>query len=204
MTALEARMAEIVAQAQREADTRELNLLNEPAYVNVVLGDKDSEILDEMLKNIQTAYGDKKIYPGYTFDVNTEKIVAIVSSLTFAKAEVRDLIPAEYYTILSRPICDMVIQAYGRLPYFKEAITLELADGTTKVLDPDSITRNMAGIPINVEELNVACKIVASKLKLISTLNITQAKADSAWAAAKAKAERGLELHKLQEELANA
>lgn len=202
-SAVDAKIAELVKKAKAKREKQELELLEKPAYQNLVLNSKDTEVLDAIIENISTAY-DAPIFTGFTFCENTEKLVAIISKLQFAKREQRELINKDYYLLLNRSLRDMVLEAYGRLPYYKEADTIQLADGTTKVLDPNSVERAMAGTPTDVEKLLLSLQIVSNKLGLVGDLTVTQTQADKAWEIAKNKANTARELAEVTEQLASA
>ncbi len=200
----ELRVDALVEQAKKVAEAKNIKLLEEPAYVNLLMASKDNEILDGIIAHLQEAYGEEKIYVGYMFDEITEKIITIANKLTYAKSSVRELIDDKYYKILNRPICDMIRETYGRLPFFKEAQNLELVTGEIKVLDPESVGRNLLGKPTDIAGLNTALSIASSTLGLISQRQVTQDKADEAWTTAVAKATAELELHELKNEIAEA
>lgn len=201
---VEAKLNKIMAAAAEQAELGELELLDNPNYVNLVLGDRDSEILDAIIAKLEEASDGTPLFTGYTFDDNTEKLVAIVNKLQFAPRDIRAAIPREYYSIFDRATRDMVIKAYGRLPYFKEATQLTLADGSIKVLDPESTERNMKGVKPDIETLELGCKVLASKLRLVGKLDISKQRIDEAWSRAETKAETEYTLYQLKEQLKTA
>ena len=194
------KIALLVANAKASAVSRELALLENPKYQNIVLGKEDSKILDKMIKVVEEATG-KAVFGGYTYSENTEKLVALISGLQFAKAEARDIIPSGYYALLPRTIRDMTIEAYGRLPYYAEATTLSLADGSTRVVNQEVVDMAMLGTPTDVETLSLALEIARSALGLVGTDEVTQRQADTAFTRATAKAQLNATLAQLESQL---
>lgn len=180
------KLAQIKAERIQAKQDRELAMLDKPTYVDYVLAKDDSVILDRIISDISEAY-QAPVYAGFTYAENVEKLVAICNKLQFAKAEQRELISEDYYQIFDRAIRDMVIEAYGQLPYSREVTTIELADGTIEQLDADLVSRAKAGIKPNVPQLQTAIDILANTLNLTATYTVTQSEADKAWDIAKGK-----------------
>jgi len=183
------KLDKIKAQRAQSKVERELAMLDKEEYVDFVLAKEDAKVLDAILADISEAY-DQPIYIGFTYAENVEKLVAICNKLQYAKADVRELINADYYSIFDRSIRDKVIKAYGQLPYSRELTTVELNDGTSVVLDQDIVQNAKKGKPANVACLQLAIDILSNVLNLQANYKVSQAEADVAWANAKAKIDK--------------
>jgi len=183
------KLDQIKAQRAQSKVERELAMLDKDEYVDFVLAKEDAKVLDAIIADISDAY-EQPVYSGFTYNENIEKLVAICNKLQFAKADVRELINADYYSIFDRSIRDKVITAYGQLPYSREVTTVELNDGTSMQLDAELVANAKEGKPADIESLQLAIDILSNVLNLQANYRVSQTEADVAWANAKAKIDK--------------
>ena len=174
------KLAMIKQQRAESKVQRQLAMLDNQEYVEILLAKEDAKLLDRILDDLSKAYG-KPIFTGFTYNENIEKLVAICNKLQYAKADIRELIDSSYYELFDRTIREMVIDAYGMLPYFREPTVVELSDGTKTVLDADLVDKAKQGIKPNVDKLQLAIDILSDTLNLQATYRVSEEEADKAW-----------------------
>ena len=174
------KLAMIKQQRAESKVQRQLAMLDNQEYVEILLAKEDAKLLDRILDDLSKAYG-KPIYTGFTYNENIEKLVAICNKLQYAKADIRELIDSSYYELFDRTIREMVIDAYGMLPYFREPTVVELSDGNKTVLDADLVDKAKQGIKPNIAKLQLSINILADTLNLQATYKVTEEEANKAW-----------------------
>jgi len=172
-------MAQVRAKAEEKRIEKQISVLSTPEGANMTLEGDDATLLNEIKLKLEDIQG-KPVYQGFTFNPNVESVVAIANTLQFMKGDLRDQVDAELYEVFTPQLRDAIIEAYGRLPYFKEATIIEM-EGKQVVLDPEAPEMAAKGIPTDVKALQVYFDIVALNLGLNATYNITQQQADKAW-----------------------
>jgi len=177
----------IIAKKAAEKEERILKLLKTETGMTLFVNSEDSVKLSAIKSSIEE-HTDKPVYGGFTFDENTESIIAIAGALQFAKADTRENL-AEYYEVFTPSMRDLILDSTGSLPYTRDAIFLDI-QGTIKVVNQDEIDESAKGIRANLEALTVACQIIQNDLDLIGELDITQEKYDRAWRQAIKKIEK--------------
>ena len=204
--AITERMNAIKAAAQAKRNQKDLAMLNTDTGAQRFLREQDAKVLDTIIDQISAAYN-RDIMTGYKFEDNIEKMVAIATNLQFAKRDVRDLLTPsskddlDLYELFDRDLRDMVVTSYGSLPYLREVTTITHTDGEIIVLDQEACDRAEQGIPANVEKLNVAINIIASKLGLYADYEATQRQEEQAWTGAIERLNKAKQLQLLKGEL---
>lgn len=199
------RINQIKETAKAQAEQRQLNLLSTEAGINSYLGVEDKKLLDSICARIAVAY-DKPVVSGFQFTENLEILVAITNRLQYANKNVRELLePGEtdldLYSIFDRGIRDDILEAYGSLPYIREATVLTMPDGTVEILDQEMVDSAKAGIPCNVEKLNASIEILSLRLGLYGQYKATQEQADRAFTQASQKLKSLDKLSALKDQL---
>ena len=140
------RIEAIKKQALALAQKRQVEMLNTSNGINNYLASEDRKLLNSIASRIAVAY-DKPLATGFMFAENIEILVAITNRLQYANKSVRELLePGEadldLYAIFDRSIRDELLEAYGSLPYLREATVLTMPDGSTEVLDAELVADN--------------------------------------------------------------
>lgn len=180
ITAAEAKMAEIVENAMAKKVERQVAILSTDTGRNRVLNKKDNATLEAIIMKIQNAT-EKQVFTGYTYTKNVEAIIAIANALQYMKAEFREQIPETVWEIFDADTRSEILDAYGRLPYLADELTIEV-DGADVVVDPQAKERARTGIKPNVAKLEELVNTVAIDLDLYGEYTCTQQRADKAWA----------------------
>jgi len=200
------RMKLIEANAKAKREAKDLAMLDTTAGAQRYLREQDAKVLDRILDQLSGAYN-RDIMTGYKFEDNVEKMVAIISSLQFAKREVRELLEPsnegdlDLYNLFDRDLRDMVTSSYGSLPYLRETTELTMPNGDIKVLDQDICDRAEKGQRADIDALNVAVNIISSKLGLYADYEVTQEQETIAWDNAVTRLNKSKQLQLLQGEL---
>lgn len=188
---LQARLAKITADAKARADERKLALLDTDTGINNYLASEDRKVLNSISTRIASAY-DKPTITGYQFSENIELMVAITNRLQYANKSVRELLEpgtdeVDLYQIFDRSLRDDILDAYGALPYKREATKITLPDGTVEVLDQHLVDLARQGRKCDIDKLNGCLEILALRLGLYTQYKATKAQADLAWEQAESK-----------------
>ena len=182
---LEAKLTAIKERALAKATERRIALLDTESGANKMLRKEDGKVLHAITAKIADIT-EKPVFTGFMFNSNIETIVAIAQSLQFMKGNLRDQIPETIWEIFDADTRSEILNAYGRLPYLAEDLTIEI-NGSHVQVDPTAKERAKAGIKPNVEELNVLINTVAMNLDLLGEYTCTQREADTAWTGAIAR-----------------
>lgn len=204
MTVLE-RIEAIKASAKASAEQRQLNLLNTEAGVSNFLASEDRKLLQAIANRIAVAY-DKPLATGYQFSENIEMLVAITSRLQYASKNIRELLEPgtddlDLYAIFDRSIRDELLEAYGSLPYQREATVLTMPDGSTEILDAEQVASAKVGVRTDVAKLNSCIEILALRLGLYGSYVVKQEEADKAFTLATQKLASLDKLNSLKDQL---
>ena len=181
------RIEAIKKQALALAQKRQVEMLNTSNGINNYLASEDRKLLNSIASRIAVAH-DKPLATGFMFAENIEILVAITNRLQYANKSVRELLePGEadldLYAIFDRSIRDELLEAYGSLPYLREATVLTMPDGSTEVLDETA----KQGTPCNVEKLNSCIEILALRLGLYCSYVASEDQATRAFTQASQK-----------------
>lgn len=185
------RIEAIKKQALALAQKRQVEMLNTSNGINNYLASEDRKLLNSIASRIAVAY-DKPFATGFMFAENIEILVAITNRLQYANKSVRELLePGEadldLYAIFDRSIRDELLEAYGSLPYLREATVLTMPDGSTEVLDAELVATAKQGVPCNVEKLNSCIEILSLRLGLYCSYVATEEQATKAFTQASQK-----------------
>ena len=185
------RIEAIKKQALALAQKRQVEMLNTSNGINNYLASEDRKLLNSIASRIAVAY-DKPLATGFIFAENIEILVAITNRLQYANKSVRELLePGEadldLYAIFDRSIRDELLEAYGSLPYLREATVLTMPDGSTEVLDAELVATAKQGVPCNVEKLNSCIEILSLRLGLYCSYVATEEQATKAFTQASQK-----------------
>lgn len=185
------RIEAIKRQALALAQKRQVEMLNTSNGINNYLASEDRKLLNSIASRIAVAY-DKPLATGFMFAENIEILVAITNRLQYANKSVRELLePGEadldLYSIFDRSIRDELLEAYGSLPYLREATVLVMPDGSTEVLDAELVATAKQGVPCNVEKLNSCIEILSLRLGLYCSYVATEEQATKAFTQASQK-----------------
>ena len=185
------RIEAIKKQALALAQKRQVEMLNTSNGINNYLASEDRKLLNSIASRIAVAY-DKPLATGFMFAENIEILVAITNRLQYANKSVRELLePGEadldLYAIFDRSIRDELLEAYGSLPYLREATVLTMPDGSTEVLDAELVATAKQGIPCNVEKLNSCIEILSLRLGLYCSYVASEDQATRAFTQASQK-----------------
>lgn len=199
------RINQIKESAKAAAEQRQLKLLNTEAGVANYLASEDRKLLQSIANRIAVAY-DKPLATGYQFSENVELLVAITSKLQYASKNIRELLEPgtddlDLYAIFDRSIRDDLLQAYGSLPYQREATVLTMPDGSVEILDAEQIASAKVGVRTDVAKLNACIEILALRLGLYGTYTVTQEQADRAFTQAIQKLASLDKLNSLKDQL---
>lgn len=185
------RIEAIKKQALALAQKRQVQMLNTSNGINNYLASEDRKLLNSIASRIAVAY-DKPLATGFMFAENIEILVAITNRLQYANKSVRELLePGEadldLYAIFDRSIRDELLEAYGSLPYLREATVLVMPDGSTEVLDAELVATAKQGVPCNVEKLNSCIEILSLRLGLYCSYVASEDQATKAFTQASQK-----------------
>ena len=185
------RIEAIKKQALALAQKRQVEMLNTSNGINNYLASEDRKLLNSIASRIAVAY-DKPLATGFMFAENIEILVAITNRLQYANKSVRELLePGEadldLYAIFDRSIRDELLEAYGSLPYLREATVLTMPDGSTEVLDAELVATAKQGVPCNVEKLNSCIEILSLRLGLYCSYVASEDQATRAFTQASQK-----------------
>lgn len=185
------RIEAIKKQALALAQKRQVEMLNTSNGINNYLASEDRKLLNSIASRIAVAY-DKPLATGFMFAENIEILVAITNKLQYANKSVRELLePGEadldLYSIFDRSIRDELLEAYGSLPYLREATVLTMPDGSTEVLDAELVATAKQGVPCNVEKLNSCIEILSLRLGLYCSYVASEDQATKAFTQASQK-----------------
>ena len=185
------RIEAIKRQALALAQKRQVEMLNTSNGINNYLASEDRKLLNSIASRIAVAY-DKPLATGFMFAENIEILVAITNRLQYANKSVRELLePGEadldLYSIFDRSIRDELLEAYGSLPYLREATVLVMPDGSTEVLDAELVATAKQGVPCNVEKLNSCIEILSLRLGLYCSYVASEDQATKAFTQASQK-----------------
>ena len=185
------RIEAIKKQALALAQKRQVEMLNTSNGINNYLASEDRKLLNSIASRIAVAY-DKPLATGFMFAENIEILVAITNRLQYANKSVRELLePGEsdldLYSIFDRSIRDELLEAYGSLPYLREATVLTMPDGSTEVLDAELVETAKQGVPCDVEKLNSCIEILSLRLGLYCSYVATEEQATKAFTQASQK-----------------
>lgn len=185
------RIEAIKKQALALAQKRQVEMLNTSNGINNYLASEDRKLLNSIASRIAVAY-DKPLATGFMFAENIEILVAITNRLQYANKSVRELLePGEadldLYAIFDRSIRDELLEAYGSLPYLREATVLTMPDGSTEVLDAELVATAKQGTPCNVEKLNSCIEILSLRLGLYCSYVASEDQATRAFTQASQK-----------------
>ena len=185
------RIEAIKKQALALAQKRQVEMLNTSNGINNYLASEDRKLLNSIASRIAVAY-DKPLATGFIFAENIEILVAITNRLQYANKSVRELLePGEadldLYAIFDRSIRDELLEAYGSLPYLREATVLTMPDGSTEVLDAELVATAKQGVPCNVEKLNSCIEILSLRLGLYCSYVASEEQATKAFTQASQK-----------------
>ena len=185
------RIEAIKKQALALAQKRQVEMLNTSNGINNYLASEDRKLLNSIASRIAVAY-DKPLATGFIFAENIEILVAITNRLQYANKSVRELLePGEadldLYAIFDRSIRDELLEAYGSLPYLREATVLTMPDGSTEVLDAELVATAKQGVPCNVEKLNSCIEILSLRLGLYCSYVASEDQATKAFTQASQK-----------------
>ena len=185
------RIEAIKKQALALAQKRQVEMLNTSNGINNYLASEDRKLLNSIASRIAVAY-DKPLATGFMFAENIEILVAITNRLQYANKSVRELLePGEadldLYAIFDRSIRDELLEAYGSLPYLREATVLVMPDGSTEVLDAELVATAKQGVPCNVEKLNSCIEILSLRLGLYCSYVASEDQATKAFTQASQK-----------------
>ena len=185
------RIEAIKRQALALAQKRQVEMLNTSNGINNYLASEDRKLLNSIASRIAVAY-DKPLATGFMFAENIEILVAITSRLQYANKSVRELLePGEadldLYSIFDRSIRDELLEAYGSLPYLREATVLTMPDGSTEVLDAELVATAKQGVPCNIEKLNSCIEILSLRLGLYCSYVASEDQATKAFTQASQK-----------------
>lgn len=185
------RIEAIKRQALALAQKRQVEMLNTSNGINNYLASEDRKLLNNIASRIAVAY-DKPLATGFMFAENIEILVAITNRLQYANKSVRELLePGEadldLYSIFDRSIRDELLEAYGSLPYLREATVLVMPDGSTEVLDAELVATAKQGTPCNVEKLNSCIEILSLRLGLYCSYVASEDQATKAFTQASQK-----------------
>ena len=185
------RIEAIKKQALALAQKRQVEMLNTSNGINNYLASEDRKLLNSIASRIAVAY-DKPLATGFMFAENIEILVAITNRLQYANKSVRELLePGEadldLYSIFDRSIRDELLEAYGSLPYLREATVLTMPDGSTEVLDAELVATAKQGVPCNVEKLNSCIEILSLRLGLYCSYVASEDQATKAFTQASQK-----------------
>ena len=185
------RIEAIKKQALALAQKRQVEMLNTSNGINNYLASEDRKLLNSIASRIAVAY-DKPLATGFMFAENIEILVAITNRLQYANKSVRELLePGEadldLYSIFDRSIRDELLEAYGSLPYLREATVLTMPDGSTEVLDAELVATAKQGVPCNVEKLNSCIEILSLRLGLYCSYVASEDQATRAFTQASQK-----------------
>lgn len=185
------RIEAIKKQALALAQKRQVEMLNTSNGINNYLASEDRKLLNSIASRIAVAY-DKPLATGFMFAENIEILVAITNRLQYANKSVRELLePGEadldLYSIFDRSIRDELLEAYGSLPYLREATVLTMPDGSTEVLDAELVATAKQGVPCNVEKLNSCIEILSLRLGLYCSYVASEEQATRAFTQASQK-----------------
>ena len=185
------RIEAIKKQALALAQKRQVEMLNTSNGINNYLASEDRKLLNSIASRIAVAY-DKPLATGFMFAENIEILVAITNRVQYANKSVRELLePGEadldLYAIFDRSIRDELLEAYGSLPYLREATVLTMPDGSTEVLDAELVATAKQGVPCNVEKLNSCIEILSLRLGLYCSYVASEDQATRAFTQASQK-----------------
>lgn len=185
------RIEAIKRQALALAQKRQVEMLNTSNGINNYLASEDRKLLNSIASRIAVAY-DKPLATGFMFAENIEILVAITNRLQYANKSVRELLePGEadldLYSIFDRSVRDELLEAYGSLPYLREATVLVMPDGSTEVLDAELVATAKQGVPCNVEKLNSCIEILSLRLGLYCSYVASEDQATKAFTQASQK-----------------
>jgi len=201
LTPIEAKLQELAKARKAKRELEALNALNNPLVANTAFVAVDMAKLKPMVDTIEQATG-KPVYRGYIYDEVSETLIAIATSLMYAKREARELIPTTYYSLFSSAVSELIEVSYGRLPFFKEPTVITLEDGSVQVLDTDDlIAERLQGKQADVVTLKAVIATLADSLELDSVSNISQELFDKAFTRAKAEASMAYANYQLKQKL---
>lgn len=176
---LEAKLTMIKERAVAKSIDRRIAVLDTESGANTMLRKEDGKVLSAITNKISDVT-DKPIFTGFMFNSNIETIVAIAQSLQFMKGNLRDQIDETIWEIFDTDTRSEILNAYGRLPYLAEDLTIEI-NGTHVHVDPTAKDRARAGMKTNVDELTILVNTVAMNLDLLGEYTCTQREADTGW-----------------------
>lgn len=180
---LDQRVAERQAQMQAQLEEAkilcEMRKLESPLYIRRGLEKQDNAMLDAILNKIEENYAldNRKISRVFGYGVMVDKILTIIKSIQYSKADEKAELLA--MTGLDESTVEEVLDSLGNTAYFS-ARTMEI----------------MPAINADVNRLRELLSVVALDMGLVSDLNmnkVNQANVDYQFARAEFKAKEALE-----------
>lgn len=178
-------IAELEKQAKAKIEARKLKSLSTDKGMNRHFRKKDNALLNSITTEIESIIN-KPVYSGFIYSTNVELIVAISNALQFMKGDLRDQIGDGVWSIFDKDMRTDILNAYGRLPYLAEDVTVEV-DGQTINVDPEAKARALEGIVGEPAELEALVNELGIDLGLMAEMTVTQTELDKAWKSALSK-----------------